>query len=141
MFCENCGNQSSDTDNFCSKCGNKIIRSLDPQKIEPELSKPKESKMLTTGNKKSGKYILWYSLIGIMVLGSFSAIMIPGLAGKGADVDGKSFMALSAWIGVAFAIRAKQKGKSGWLWFFIGFIGVGSILTLVISFLLAFVKS
>lgn len=144
MVCENCGNQINDIDNFCSKCGNKIILASNPQNIEPEPTELPENKIVTTENKenkKSSLYILWYSLVGIMILGSFSAIIIPGLAGKGANIDVKSFMALSGWIGVAFAIRAKQKGKSGWLWFFIGFIGVGSILTLVISFVLAFVKS
>ncbi len=139
MLCENCGNQINDTDNFCSKCGYKIIPSSDLQEVEPKPAETSAKKIATTENKKSALYILWYSLVGLMILGSFSSIIIPELAGKNADE--KSFMALAGWIGVAFAIRAKQKGKSGWLWFFIGFIGVGSILTLVISFLLAFVKS
>lgn len=34
MFCNNCGNQAEENQKFCTKCGNELIKSLDPLKCK-----------------------------------------------------------------------------------------------------------
>jgi hypothetical protein len=72
------------------------------------------------------------------MVGCFAAVIIPALAGQKAS--GISLIALAFCIGVATAIRRKQIGKSVWLWFLIGFLGIGFITDFLIPFIVFIVR-
>lgn len=66
-----------------------------------------------------------YILVCITVAGIlFTCIIFP---------EPKDALHLSVWIGIFTAWTAKRHGKSGWLWFFIGFIGIGFTTIFIIN--------
>src|SRR5208283_5531329 len=86
-------------------------------------------------------YVLTYLFVGIALLGSLVSVVIPRLAGH--KPISYAEVSLAFWIGIAVAISATQKGKTGWFWFLIGFLGIGFgavfVLLIIMSFIKAFV--
>ena len=65
----------------------------------------------------------WFAVIG----GGIGLILMPNRV----PASGLSFV---FWVGILTAMTATKQGKSGWLWFFIGFICFGFTTILLISF-------
>ena len=84
-------------------------------------------------------YMFTYLFVGIAFLGSLVAFIIPKLSG-GKPIS-YSEVSLAFWIGIAVAITATQKGKSVWLWFLTGFLGIGFCAIFVLSIIMSFIKS
>jgi thiol:disulfide interchange protein len=131
------------SDNFCAKCGkdrSNITTTPVENKAASVLSKDSSN---SDTNDKPRKNPLLYSFlyvgVGLAIIGCIAAILIPGLA-TGKSPSGQSLFVLSFWFGIATLIRGKQKDKSAWLWFFIGFLGIGLIVGFLLSFIIGFVK-
>ena len=90
-----------------------------------------------TPKKPSSFGQVMYILAWIAVVGALSAYIIPQtIQQKPNPMAGFS---LPMWIGIVAAMTAVRKGKSGWLWFFIGFIGIGITTIFLISFFQALI--
>lgn len=96
-------------------------------------------KLQVKSGDKTWLYVILYIVVGLAIIGCFAGVIIPELTGKKAT--GQSLGVLAFWIGIATAIRGKQKGKSALLWFFIGFLGIGIIVVGVLLFILGFLKA
>jgi hypothetical protein len=72
----------------------------------------------------------WIAVVG----GGISYIIIPNQP----PANGFYF---ALWIGILTAMTATRQGKSGWLWFFFGFIVIGFTTVFLIGFLQAFLGS
>lgn len=137
MYCTGCGQEIDVADIFCAKCGKAASKnvtnkasSLEPTDTTPP-AKTTEKRVIP-----SWGFIFLYIGVSLAIIGCIAGVVIPELAGKKAS--GGSLTALAFWIGVATAIRGKQIGKSVWLWFLIGFLGIGLIAVCLISFITPF---
>jgi len=111
-----------------------------PTKKE-EMKVPSSSPSITTARKISSLTlcVFTYLFVGIAFFGSLVSVVIPKL-----DRDKQisiSEVSLAFWIGIAVAISATQKSKSGWLWFLIGFFGIGFGTVFVLLIILPFIKA
>lgn len=106
---------------YCPHCKQslKSMGMVDEEKLPP----PKKPSVLV-----NVLYILaWIAVVG----GGISYIIIPNQP----PASGFNF---ALWIGILTAMTATRQGKSGWVWFFIGFIGIGFTTVFLISFFQAF---
>jgi hypothetical protein len=137
MYCTGCGQEIDASDKFCSNCGKAISKkiSIEGENKEsatsPVTNIPPQP-LVKTGDK-SWIYVLLYIGVGIAIVGCFAAVIIPILARQKANWQ--SITVLTFWIGILTAIIGKQKGKSVWLWFLMGFLGIGFIVFLLIGFI------
>ena len=144
MYCVSCGKQLNDTDNFCAKCGTAIsqIKSfenqIDVKSTIPSEANPTPDIVQTIVKKTSKIYWVIYVGVSLMIIGTTASVFIPILANK--KINYGALAVLAFWIGVASAVRGKQKSQSVWLWFLGGFLGIGMILFCVVSFLTAVIK-
>ena len=107
-------------DDYCPNC-KQALKSMGV--VEEEKSTPK---------KPSSFGQVMYIFVWIALVGTLSAYIIPQtIQQKPNPMAGFSLL---MWIGVVASMTAVRKGKSGWLWFFIGFIGIGITTIFLISF-------
>lgn len=143
MYCTGCGQEIDASDKFCSNCGKAISKNT-ASKIANGSTFPAADTMPSakTTRKRllpAWGYILIYIAVALAIIGCLAGVVIPELAGK--RPTGGYFgylMALAFWIGVATAIRGMQTGKSVWLWFLMGFLGIGFIAFFLIGFIMPF---
>lgn len=139
MYCVSCGKQLNDSDNFCAKCGTTISQEKPSEnQIDVKSTTPSETNQIsgivqTIVKNPSKIYWIIYVGVSLMIIGAAASMFIPILADK--KIDYGVLAVLAFWIGVASAVRGKQKNQSAWLWFFGGFLGIGMILFCVVSFL------
>lgn len=142
MFCRNCGQELDAADNYCFTCGKAVSEKSSMKEENKESARSPATivppKPAVKTGEKSWIYLLLYVIVGLAIVGCFAAVIIPELAGKKAS--SVSFTTLAFWIGVATAIRGKQIGKSLWVWFLIGFLGIGFITFFLISFIVFTVR-
>lgn len=84
-------------------------------------------------------FLLTFLFVGIAFFGSLVSVVIPGLTGQ--KPMSHAEVSLAFWIGIAVAICATQMGKAGWLWFLIGFLGIGFGTVVVLSIIIPFIKT
>jgi len=84
-------------------------------------------------------YVFTYLFVGAALFGSLLSVVIPDMAGH--KPISLSEVSLAFWIGIAIAINATQKGKAGWLWFLIGFLGIGFGTVFMLSIIMPFIKA
>jgi hypothetical protein len=104
--------------------------------------KPDESKKIKTDLSSmisenrpgwfSTLYFPFLFIIGLAYIGMTTAVLISPTPPPPMTLFNFSF-----WSGVIVAVIARRKGKSGWLWFFIGLIPIGFSIIFVLSFLRA----
>jgi hypothetical protein len=144
MYCISCGKQLNDTDKFCAKCGTSVSQE---KSIENQIDIKPTNTLQTNPNTEINQPIVkkpfklyWIIYVGLslMIIGSLAALIIPILAKSKIDYIGVYSPAF--WIGIAAAVRGKQKNQSVALWFCAGFFGVGMILFAVASILGAMIK-
>ena len=83
--------------------------------------------------------MLWRVVAAVGLIGALAAVLIPAFLGS--TIPPSSYFGMSVWIGIFTALYAKRKGKSGWRWFFTGFLGVGFTLAFLISFMSTFLSN
>lgn len=81
----------------------------------------------------SGLYVPYLILFGMAFLGQAYAFLTSSTPPQPMTLFGFSF-----WCGITAAVIAIRKGKSGFLWFFIGFIPIGFSIIAILSFMSAF---
>ncbi len=123
MYCTKCGNQVGDQDLYCSRCGSKM------NSFSNDL--PARANSQTEPHKTKTNYKVWIILFTIPTIGALAALLIPAFAGKSVPIQ--NVFGASFWIGIVLALIGKYREKSGLLWFFIGFIGVGCALAFLIG--------
>ncbi|MBF0559461.1 MAG: hypothetical protein HQL08_11860 [Nitrospirae bacterium] len=82
-------------------------------------------------------YVFTYLFIGMALCGSLASVVIPELAGH--KPISHAELSLAFWIGITVTIIATEKGKSAWLWFLIGFLGIGFGTVFVLSVIMHFI--
>ena len=141
MYCTRCGNMLPQDVNYCGKCGQPIHR---PNDVEKEVSTQQTEATGTVSPVPKGKmqtkvqswlsstpvYVLYLTIFGLAFVGNTAAMLFGHTPPKGINGWGLSF-----WCGVTAAVVARRKGKSGWLWFFIGLIPIGFGVFFVLVFL------
>lgn len=146
MYCPQCGKQVDVGDNYCANCGS--ILKASETRMMPEILNNSEAKLAksTVESRKRtytskeevfslrSKCLLAFSVIAL--IGVLAATIIPNIAGQ--KEDPKAWFGISLWMGIIATIYGRKHGKSGWLWFFYGFIsGLGAYFLLVTVFYLA----
>lgn len=86
------------------------------------VQKPsKELRKETSGKTKNSLYtIIGYIFFFFFLIGPLSILIIPELVGS--ESDPKQLIYYSVLVGFFAIYYAKQRGKSGWVGFFVGFI-------------------
>ena len=140
-YCPECGSEVANTAKFCSNCGNRL-------KNDETLGDDRES--ITQGNlgngavpidqikaipikKQSIQSNVLYVLVLFALVGAVAAYAIPALTGT--TMPPAHTVGLMFWVGIATAVIAKRKGKSGWLWFFIGFLPIAFSIMIILVIL------
>jgi hypothetical protein len=149
MYCANCGKKMNDSDKYCASCGKEIISSpaeeKKPSAETQEVSIPSDVSPETGASgqetyvKPKQVSVLWVIVAAVGLIGALAAILIPAFLGS--TIPPSSYFGMSVWIGIFTALYGKRKGKSGWRWFFIGFLGIGFTLAFLISFMSAFLSN
>jgi hypothetical protein len=134
MYCSNCGKEIAEESNFCKFCGYKMAIAEDskgvrppplptgPEEIEPEEIIPVEAETKTPYQPTSLFYIFYiitWLVVGFGVLDMVNELIASPQSARYAEP--KKFVFFAFWIGFLTAMIAKKKGKSQFLWFFIGF--------------------
>jgi hypothetical protein len=111
-----------------------------PTKKE-EIKVPSSSQSITLAIKISSlaPYVLMYLFWWIAFLGSLASVVIPELAGH--KPNSNAVVSFAFWIGIAATISAYHKGKSLWVWFLVGFLGIGFGAIFVLSIIMPFIKA
>lgn len=78
-------------------------------------------------------YVPYLTIFGLAFVGNAVAMLLGNITPKGMSGWGLSF-----WCGVTAAVIARRRGKSGWLWFFIGLISIGFGVFFILVFLRTF---
>jgi hypothetical protein len=117
-YCNNCGNrllmQSSDS---------ALINDEEPPSIMPLSTSPNEGMP-----KKRIFGALTWALIALSVIGSFITAVL------GNKVIPQIYLGIAFGLGILAAMSASKRGRSGLLWFFVGFFALGFTAAFLIGF-------
>jgi hypothetical protein len=96
VFCSQCGAPAGETGKYCSKCGT----ALTPAAV---TSSPVAAKQPS---------VFWLYLVGVLLVGTYAAVVIPALSGaRPAPPGGPGCM---LWTGLFFWVWWKRRRRKGW---------------------------
>ncbi len=95
-------------------------------------SKAKMKTKSQTWESNTTLYILFLVIIGLVVSGSMAAFLLSTT-----PLNPMTSFYHCVFLGMIAAVIARRRGKSGWVWFFVGLIPIG----FSVVFLLAFLKA
>jgi len=141
VYCSECGSEVANAAKFCSNCGNRLKNNEafedDYESITQDDSGngalPSDQTKATPTKKPSTLWHVLYILVLFALVGALAAYAIPALAGT--TMPPTHTVGLMFWVGLATAVTAKRKGKSGWLWFFIGFLPIAFSIMFILAIL------
>ena len=150
MYCSNCGKEIAEEANFCKFCGYKMPIAEDSKEVRPppiptESEEIEPEEIIATEAEAKAKasyqptslFYIFYIIAWLVVgFGILDMIISPPPTKY---VDIKNF-GYAFWVGILTAMIAKKKGKSEFLWFFIGFWPIALALYALISILRLFFR-
>ena len=141
MYCPECGSEVANTAKSCSNCGKRLKNDEvfgDEQESITESNSgkdalPSDQVKAVPIKKQSTLSNVWYMLVLFALVGALAAYAIPALAGT--TMPPAHTLGLMFWVGIATSVFARRKGKSGWLWFFIGFLPIAFSIMIILAIL------
>lgn len=120
MKCQQCNAVAPTDSKFCPECGNPIDKT----------EKPTESSDVSIINKKP--HIFWLYLIGIALVGYYTAMLIPAFDGQ--IIAPQSGLGPTLGTGLFFYIWWKRRGRNAWIG-----ATIGSIIAILFFFMAALI--
>jgi hypothetical protein len=112
MFCHQCGTPATEAAKYCTKCGIPLLADNPNSAVAASAAHP----------ETQGPRSVWMYLLGLFLVGTYSAVLIPALAGEPPQTQ--HVFGCMLWTSVFMWLWWTRRGRKGWQGAVIG-IGVG----------------